>query len=1649
MLCLFISSATLAQTITINEVMFDPMGSEYYDEFIEIVNIGDSAISLGGSYLEINGSIDSLYFPNSDTLAPNSYALILDRGYLIDNNSNIYDELIPDNALLLTIQGATFGSNGLLNSSPNTLYLISYSGDTLSTVSTTPGQSEGYSDEKILIDGSNSPENWGNSTDIYGTPGFKNSIFPRDYDLAIITIGLLYNDTVLGPGATVELYLTIRNVGLNKVNDAELVFGVDSDGDSILRVEEVLQTDILTIDTGDSVKVYPILTNVQSGKYVLLGVIKTEDDNPANNTATYTLKVPYQTGSIIINEFMYAPKTDFGGEWAELLNISEDTVNLANWQIGDNSSSTEISVIDIMVPPSEYVLLSSDESITIYWDLGGIFVHCEKSLPMLNNTEDSIVVRDLCGQVIDSLKYSSSWGNRQGVSLERIDPYKEGDISGNWALSQNSKGGTPGYNNSVMIKDFDLAVSGVRLLDDTACPKPGSTADLYINIKNIGRETINDAEFYLGIDNNRDSVLQENEVLYVDVLTVGPGDSVVLYPRILVVKSGKNLIIGSVVSGDDDNENNTKYFLLNVLYPTGCMVINEFMYVPKTDFGGEWIELLNISEDTVNLANWRIGDNSSRVAISATDIMVPPSEYVLLSSTESITNYWEINGIYVHCKNSLPTLNNTEDSIVVRDLCGQVIDSLKYSSNWGYQQGVSLERIDPNRDSNVSGNWAMSQNSVGGTPGYMNSRMVKTHDLSIDTIYVVSEDMVHDEPVEFEFVVGNNGCADIGAYSIHLGVKPMTQEMNETAIIDTLLYFETTIKAGAHQKKSFFAESVPGGIYQVFCEVFLSDDEQSSNDQDSCVFVVGYPENSVVVNEVMNVPESGESEWFELYNTSDMDINLNRWTFRDAGGGWRTLTTETEIITADGFCIVAAKQDFRQTYPQFSGNLIVPENFPILNNSSDSLFLADGSDGMIEAVCFRQEWGGATGISIERKDPNAPALSEFNWGSSDDPAGATPGIENSILKYQYDLKIIPGSFVFVDSTVALIRPVSFQIGIINSGSQESNRFSLEVYYDVNGDNKASPGELVWSLHNIPPLLPDSTILLDGEIYSEKSGRCHYLAIVAMSDDENTKDNIITTDLLVAYPKQSVVINEFLAYPNSDQVEFIELIHRGGDNINLNEWTLADSRSATGLSQPIMLESGKFLVLVRDSSFFEYNSVDNFQVIVPEKWPGLSNTADKIILRDLTGTVIDSLAYNDEWDIVPGVSLEKRLPEDPGEQRQFWFLSQSVNGSTPGADNSVMPRLFDIKLDSIKLGQYDGNIESEVEITCWFSNIGRSSCYAAQISVQENRQTIITKNIGEIVPGSQDSAMMNIEAFESGIHRLQVFVDWAEDINPGNDTLGTEIRTSYTEGKFFLSEFMAIPRDVITENGSNSEYIEIFNPSEEIQLEGWMICDENTGAPVEIREQKTISAGGYFVFAADSSVFHFAGVKLPSTVVLKKFPSLNNTADAIYLKDPTGKTIDSLIYNSQWAVPQYISMERVYFSNPNIISNWRYSTGSSGGTPGHKNSVAIEDDTDKSGIKTDPNPFSPNGDGFDDEVAIIYKLPFPSAKVTVQIYDLVGRLIYEPARNITTSSDGAVYWDGSSKHGNKARIGMYVVRCSATDAASDKTVGYITTVVLAR
>jgi hypothetical protein len=1062
------------------------------------------------------------------------------------------------------------------------------------------------------------------------------------------------------------------------------------------------------------------------------------------------------------------------------------------------------------------------------------------------------------------------------------------------------------------------------------------------------------------------------------------------------------------------------------------------------------VELYNISTDTINLRAWTIGDNSTRSRITSEDVFMSPNVYVTLASDSAMLAIWDATGTFIETEKTIPVLNNTKDSIVVRDHCDRIIDALEYSSAWGSQSGVSLERINPYSMGNSADNWGLSKDVSGATPNQPNSIMIKNIDLAIDKIEISPEDLIRGDNAQITVRVSNQGLLAVSGYSVQLGIT----DVGGNSLLDKTIFSNTSLDDAEAEALNIVYDPVSGGLLRLRATIYCPGDELVENDTISSQLFVGYPGNSVIINEIMYAPASGEPEWFEIYNRSAYAVDLLQWKCRDAGGKWKELSQDSKLIMPGDYGIVTAHSDFQQSYPGFKATLIVVDGFPVINNTSDSLFLSDAIDHVIEAVYFRNDWGGETGISIERKDPNAPALGERNWGTSLAAMGASPGESNTVLKYQKDISIVPKSFTFVDSTVGLTQQANFEIAVQNSGSALSNTLSIELFYDADEDSSTSPGELVWSVQSIPPLLPDSVFHYSSSIMTSRSGRCSYIAVVGMDGEEYFPNNVAYTDLLVGYQSHSLALNEFLACPEAGQAEFVEIVNISSEQVNIYDWYLSNRRSSIRIRDKVNLEPGGYLVLTNDSSaFYDYFPPTPAPIIIPTRWPGLNNTADSVILRDLTGAVNDKLGYDGTWAMKAGKSLEKKLPELVSQEQSNWAESNSAFGATPGLVNSVTPLLYDLSLDSVHISPDWGELGTRYVLRASISNPGRLKSSQSQLVVFDRKpkeQPIASGNVDPLDPGSSDTLLISIEPLSSGFHPVFATLVWASDQCSANDSGFAEVRVSFENGALLLSEFMARPLEIETGNNSIAEYVELYNPGDVyIEVNFWSLCDENTGRPAVISEEKSVAPRGYFVLASDSSVFNYPGVIEANTSVLPQFPALNNSEDGIILKDLTEVTIDSLRYTNQWNIAENISHERVFFTNPNGLNNWRCCSLPSGGTPGLPNSVAVATDWKKPGIKVSPNPFSPDGDGIDDETAILFQLPFPSARISIEIYDLVGRLIYQPAKASYTSAEGAVYWDGSSKYGGKARIGMYIVRCTATDAVSDKSVGYITTLVVAR
>ncbi len=313
----------------------------------------------------------------------------------------------------------------------------------------------------------------------------------------------------------------------------------------------------------------------------------------------------------------------------------------------------------------------------------------------------------------------------------------------------------------------------------------------------------------------------------------------------------------------------------------------------------------------------------------------------------------------------------------------------------------------------------------------------------------------------------------------------------------------------------------------------------------------------------------------------------------------------------------------------------------------------------------------------------------------------------------------------------------------------------------------------------------------------------------------------------------------------------------------------------------------------------------------------------------------------------------------------------------------------------------------------------------------------------------------------GSYLFFVIVAVSGDELPSNDTSSAIVTVGYRKGSLLINEFMFDPLP-----GQN-EWIELYNRSvQPVDLRCWTLMDRPTAtgsvnAFMIASATTVVRPGGYAVVAADSSLFAlFPGLSQiatnPTVLVLGTAGGLglNSEGDDIILKDLTGTLIDSVSYSSRWHRPDVTdtkgrSLERV---NPdldsNLPENWTTSVLPEGGTPGKPNSALTRSPINGSNLSFSPNPFSPDGDGYEDFCLIQYNIPFVSATLHVKIYDVKGRLVRTLANSLVSNSHGDILWDGLNDERQRVRIGVYIVFLQATNVQGNASTAFKGVVVVA-
>lgn len=155
------------------------------------------------------------------------------------------------------------------------------------------------------------------------------------------------------------------------------------------------------------------------------------------------------------------------------------------------------------------------------------------------------------------------------------------------------------------------------------------------------------------------------------------------------------------------------------------------------------------------------------------------------------------------------------------------------------------------------------------------------------------------------------------------------------------------------------------------------------------------------------------------------------------------------------------------------------------------------------------------------------------------------------------------------------------------------------------------------------------------------------------------------------------------------------------------------------------------------------------------------------------------------------------------------------------------------------------------------------------------------------------------------------------------------------GDVIINEFICDPTPVV--GLPSVEFVEIYNRSSKVfDVTGWKLGDASSDGTITT---EWLLPGNYLVLTATDNVDSFT-VATPVT----SFPSLNNSGDAIVLRDNNGALLDSISYTLDWYKDDLkedggYSIERINPNDPcSDILNWSGSADPSGGTPGIVNSV---------------------------------------------------------------------------------------------------------------
>ncbi|MCY3556165.1 MAG: lamin tail domain-containing protein [Gemmatimonadetes bacterium] len=516
----------------------------------------------------------------------------------------------------------------------------------------------------------------------------------------------------------------------------------------------------------------------------------------------------------------------------------------------------------------------------------------------------------------------------------------------------------------------------------------------------------------------------------------------------------------------------------------------------------------------------------------------------------------------------------------------------------------------------------------------------------------------------------------------------------------------------------------------------------------------------------------------------------------------------------------------------------------------------------------------------------------------------------------------------------------------------------------------------------------------------------------------------------------IVISEVLADPHSESTgEFVELYNAGNEPVDLEGWLLGDSRDVndtiTDFTGPhdaglagTVLEPGAFALVVDPDYEGEYNDR-----IMAEGDPtrlliltikgdrtlgnGLGNSGDLVFLKrdDVT---IDQFAWTESAG-GNGISWERPRYDLPVEESNL-LPSTHPDGSTPGFRSSTAsdPPPTPVPEEPQQPGEPEEPEEPQEP----------QEPEEPQEPTRPEEPTLPEEPAQPKEPTQPEELEEPAEPTEPEEPEAPVTPAMPEE--PAQPEEPEEPMSPHDSGSSL--ENVVINEIMFNPGPNGTEWIELHNRgSDTVNLAGGALrLDHVERARLISPGDLTIEGQGYLVIAHDAVLFRETHPGFGGTVVEATggWERLRNSGARIWLLDAMGTPVHDAEYDEASNPVPGRSVELV---NPDFDPPvWGPSADANGSTPGRRNALYVSRIPDGISVHISNNPFSPDGDNYEDVCLVTVDLPASHGILHAMVFDIQGRFLKTLIDQATVASRHVFTWNGTDQYGRGLPAGPYIL-----------------------